>query len=256
MLELPLYSSFLFFLSIFLFSKVSDGNDAFETNCPSYDCGDVKIEYPFWLMSETISNRYCGYPNFNLSCSSSNKTIINLPGDSYYVKEINYTDFTLTLIDVDVTTNQTCPRATHNVTLQTLPFSYNRLNLNLSFYFNCSYLPTSATPIECLSSGEKKSYVFVVGTEPEGIDWYDFCEDKVMVTVIDSEIDQTNGLITGFGGAMNDGFVLNWRTVAECGACEVSDGRCGYNYVTKEFLCFCSNGNIKNDHCKGMWLFF
>ncbi|GFZ12228.1 hypothetical protein Acr_23g0006130 [Actinidia rufa] len=39
-------------------------------------------------------------------------------------------------------------------------------------------------------------------------------KDKVAVAVIDSEIDQTNGLITRFGGAMNDGFVLDWRTVA------------------------------------------
>ena len=41
-------------------------------------------------------------------------------------------------------------------------------------------------------------------------------KDKVVVAVmvIDSEIDQTNGLITSFGGAMNDGFVLDWRSVA------------------------------------------
>ncbi|KAL6973568.1 hypothetical protein U1Q18_027753 [Sarracenia purpurea var. burkii] len=252
---LLLFSTSIFF---FFFPTTSDGSDALSANCPSHQCGEVEIKYPFWLMTEPPLTQYCGYPSFNLSCSTTNETIFNLPTDSYYVKSINYTNFSVALVDIDITTSQTCSRARDNVTIQTLPLSYNPLDLNLSFYFNCSGLPTVALPIECLSSGENHSYVFVVGTEPAVVvdDWSYFCEEKVVVTVMDSEIDQTNGLISGFDGAMKSGFLLDWRTVAGCGGCEASDGRCGYNSVTEEFLCFCADGTARTNRCKGTRFLF
>ncbi|KAH7857817.1 hypothetical protein Vadar_016807 [Vaccinium darrowii] len=241
-----------------IFSKTSDGSKAFASNCPSHVCGGVIISYPFWLTSNTTSNQYCGYPGFNLSCSNEENTIINLGGDSYYVKNISYTDNTLTLVDVAVTANPTCPRRLHNVTIQTLPLSYNRRDLNLSFYFNCNvsvwYPEALPNPIECLSSSVKDSFVFVNGTEPAWpLDhWYDFCEEKVVVTVMDSEIGANNSLIEGFGGAMNEGFVLDWRQAPSCGPCEASMGLCGFDYANEDFLCFCSDGSIRtNDTCKG-----
>ncbi|KAE9453906.1 hypothetical protein C3L33_14190, partial [Rhododendron williamsianum] len=243
--------------SLFFFSKTSHGN-ALASNCPSNKCGAVKIDYPFWLSSDATAYQYCGYPGFNLTCSYEEETIFNLPGESFYVKNISYSDYTLTLVDVEVS-SQTCPRARQNVTIQTLPLSYNStLDLNLSFYYNCSGLGTTGVlPIPCLSSGGNESYVFVVGTEPVGSDfdnWYNFCEDKVVVAVMDSEIDEsTNGLIWGFEEAVKDGFVLDWRrAAARCGACEASGGRCGYNCVDEDYLCFCSGGSTRiNDTCKG-----
>ncbi|KAI8528671.1 hypothetical protein RHMOL_Rhmol12G0165500 [Rhododendron molle] len=60
---------------------------------------------------------------------------------------------------------------------------------------------TDVLPIACLSSGGNESYVFVVGTELAGSDfgnWYNFCEEKVVVTVMDSEIDdQSTNVKTG-----------------------------------------------------------
>ncbi|XP_058193716.1 LEAF RUST 10 DISEASE-RESISTANCE LOCUS RECEPTOR-LIKE PROTEIN KINASE-like 1.2 isoform X2 [Rhododendron vialii] len=231
--------------SLFFFSKTSHGN-ALASNCPSHKCG-VKIDYPFWLQSDATAYQYCGYPGFNLTCSYP-ETILNLQGESFYVKNISYADYTLTLVDVEVS-SQTCPRARQNVTLQTLPLSYSSLDLNLSFYYNCSGVEIKAVPIGCLSSGENESYVFVCETEPAKFrNWYDFCEEKVVVTVTDSEIDET----MGFDGAMKDGFVLDWRQAVACGACEASGGRCGHNTVNDDYLCFCSDGSPRtNATCKG-----
>ncbi|KAG5522588.1 hypothetical protein RHGRI_034671 [Rhododendron griersonianum] len=230
--------------SLFFFSNTSHGN-SLASNCPSNECGGVKINYPFWLSSDATSyGQYCGYPGFNLTCSDDRNTIFNLPGESFYVKNISYSDYTLTLVDVEVS-GQTCPRARQNVTIQTIlpQLSYNStLDLNLSFYYNCSGLGTGVLPIPCLSSGENESYVFVVGKEPEGSDfdnWYNFCEDKVVVTVMESEINDqsTNGLVWGFEEAVKDGFVLNWRRAAAwCRACEASVGRCGFNIVDEDYL--------------------
>ncbi|KAF7123311.1 hypothetical protein RHSIM_Rhsim12G0142700 [Rhododendron simsii] len=242
--------------SLFFFSNTSHGN-SLASNCPSNKCGGVKIDYPFWLQSNATAYQYCGYHGFNLTCSDDGKTIFNLPGKSFHVKNISYSNNTLTLVDVEVS-SQTCPRARQNVTIPTiLPLSYNRLDLNLSFYYNCSSgLETDVLPIPCLSSGGNKAYVFVVRTEPAGSDfddWYNFCEEKVVVTVMESEIDDqsTNGLIFGFEEAVKDGFVLDWRAAGWCRACEASGGRCGYNYTDQNYLCFCSGGSTRiNDTCK------
>ncbi|KAG5522587.1 hypothetical protein RHGRI_034670 [Rhododendron griersonianum] len=228
------------------------------SNCPSNECGGVKIDYPFWLSSDATAYQYCGYPGFNLTCSDDRNTIFNLPGESFYVKNISYSNYTLTIVDVEVS-SQTCPQARQNVTIQTLPLSYDStLDLNLSFYYNCSGLGTGVLPIPCLSSGGNESYVFVVGTEPVGSDfdnWYNFCEEKVVVTVMESEINDqsTNNLILGFEEAVKDGFVLHWRWAAWCGACEASEGRCGYSIVDEDYLCFCSDESARiNAICKGM----
>lgn len=50
--------------------------------------------------------------------------------------------------------------------------------------------------------------------------WHHFCEEKVVVAVMESEIDANNSLNEGFGGVMKDGFVLDWREAPSCGACE------------------------------------
>ena len=58
-------------------------------------------------------------------------------------------------------------------------------------------------------------------------------------------------LTGGFGGAMNDGFPLDWETVKDCVTCENSEGYCGYN-ATAELLCFCNDGSTNSNSCKGM----
>ena len=179
--------------------------------------------------------------------------VLELPGDRYYVKDINYDDYTLTLVDIDVT-NQTCPRARHNVSLETLPLKYSSMDLNLSFYFNCTPYPPSVRSIQCLNIGSNRSYVFVENHETAGFDWSKNCEKKVVVTVIQTEINIVD-LIDWFGRAMNYGFVLDWGKVKDCVTCENSGGYCGYNATAEEFLCFCTDGSTHRNSCKGMLSF-
>ncbi|XP_059639528.1 LEAF RUST 10 DISEASE-RESISTANCE LOCUS RECEPTOR-LIKE PROTEIN KINASE-like 2.1 [Cornus florida] len=248
-------SPLLFLLaSSLFFTSYGNDTDSFATNCPWHFCGGVNISYPFWLKDTTTLNHSCGYRGLGLNCSSPDELILNLPNnEAYFVRSINYDENTLTLVDMDVTTNLTCPRARQNITLDTstVPLFHSQLDLNISFYFHCSDYPTSnVSPIGCLGSGVNESYVFVDGTEPDGVDWYHYCEEKVMTKVLEAEINNGSDLINRFGGAMNDGFVLDWVTVTECVACEASHGRCGYNNLTRELLCFCSDGTTNTQHCK------
>ncbi|KAG2664572.1 hypothetical protein I3760_16G088400 [Carya illinoinensis] len=253
---------FLVLLSLFFTNSSATNTSSSPTTCrPSQStCGNVTIRYPFWLHgnnSNTTSNdSYCGYPGFGLTCSDAgNETaVLSLPSDTYYVKDINYAANTLTLVDIDAT-NQFCPRARHNVTLQTLPLNFSaEYDLNLSFYFNCSKYPPLLPAIGCLDHQLKRSFVFVEGTERlAGFElWSEItCEEKVVATVMWSGVDISN-LTRDFGGAMNNGFVLDWGILANCSACERSGGYCGYNETAGELLCFCNNGSIRSGRCKGL----
>nr|POE91695.1 leaf rust 10 disease-resistance locus receptor-like protein kinase-like 1.2 [Quercus suber] len=215
----------------------------------------VDYRYPFWVHNESASDQqYCGYPGFGIMCLNGT-AVLEIHGDRYHVKDINYADYTLSLVDIDVS-NQTCPRprARHSVSLETLPLKYSSIDLNLSFYFNCTSDPAiTVPPIPCLNvnGSYRHSYVFVENHETEGYDWSKNCEEKAVVTVrhIQTEIN-IEDLIDRFGGAMNDGFVLDWERVKDCVACENSEGYCGYNATAEEFLCFCNDGSTHRNSCK------
>ncbi|CAK8534087.1 unnamed protein product [Lathyrus sativus] len=225
--------------------------------CPISRCGNISIHYPFWIKSLTINSkdRFCGYPDFGLECSKNNKTIINLPSDMYYVTDINYDKRSITLVDIDIL-DQKCPRVRKNVTLSNLPLSFSKLDLNLSFYFNCSSYPSILEPIECfrVSNNEKlKSYVIEDGDEG-GIGYDNWkCEDHVVVSVkVDVVSDFVGGgLINGFGSAVKKGFVLDWRKGFEdCAKCENTGGYCRYGQESKNFTCICGNGSVVAKSCK------
>ena len=249
------FLSYLLILSFFFFiNSLGTNSSPLLTKCLPHVCGNVTIEYPFWYLNEIDYDQqyYCGYPGFGIRCQND-EAVLGLPGDrNYSVKDINNIDHTLTLVDIDVTTNQTCPRPRQNFSLETLPnLNYSSMDLNLSFYFNCTPYPPSERSIQCLNIGSNRSYVFVENHETVGFDWSNNCEKKVVVTVIQTEINIVD-LIDRFGGAMNDGFLLDWKTVKGCVTCESSEGYCGYNATAEEFLCFCADGSTHRNSCKGM----
>ncbi|XAR55980.1 hypothetical protein NMG60_11036246 [Bertholletia excelsa] len=245
------YSLFLLLsLSIFKFNCQASAADHFSSLCPSRRCGNINITYPFWLITESTSTQYCGYRSFGFNCSADDVLLFHLPGGSYHVTNIDYEQHKLALVDIDVTTDLTCPRPRHNLPLEPLPaLSYSNLDLNLSFYFNCSNTPNySGYVIGCLGFESKSSYVFVEGREPKGIDWSKTCEQKVVTAVMSGEIDE-NHPTGGFGRALNAGFTLDWQGVAEGRSCEAHGGRYGYNN-TETLLCFCPDGTVSTKPCK------
>ncbi|XP_030939227.1 LEAF RUST 10 DISEASE-RESISTANCE LOCUS RECEPTOR-LIKE PROTEIN KINASE-like 1.2 isoform X2 [Quercus lobata] len=266
-------SQFLSYLLIvsfffFFFNSIGTNSSPLLSTCAPRYCGNVMIGYPFRDSNEITSDQqYCGYPGFGVRCENG-KAVLGLSGDrNYYVKDINYTSHTLTLVDIDVTTNQTCPRPRQNFSLETLPLKYSSMDSNLSFYSNCYPYPPTVPVIPCLNISSYRSYVFVENHETEGYDWSKNCEEKVVVTVRHSQINMGN-LTGGFGAAMNDGFVLDWERVRDwamneydgfvldwervkdCVTCEHSHGYCGYNATAKEFLCICKDGSTHSNSCK------
>ncbi|XP_059639405.1 LEAF RUST 10 DISEASE-RESISTANCE LOCUS RECEPTOR-LIKE PROTEIN KINASE-like 2.1 isoform X3 [Cornus florida] len=212
-------------------------------------CGDVNISYPFWKI-DGIATDHCGYLGLGIRCSSE-KAVLHLHNDTaYHVQRINYDNNTINLVDSSVTTdpNPTYPRELQNLILDsTVPLFHSQLDLDLSFYFNCEIHSLDTGHLPCCGWGGNKSYVFVAGKEPDGVDWRDDCKHKVVTKVLKSEINESD-LINGYVEAINKGFVLDWGNARECRTCKESRALCGY--ANNELSCFCSDGPTKRELCK------
>ncbi|XP_065868110.1 rust resistance kinase Lr10-like [Euphorbia lathyris] len=72
--------------------------------CPPSSCGDLhNITFPFRLKTDPQN---CGFPSsaFELSCEN-NQTVLSLYAGKYLVQAINYTDFTIRVVDASVNQN-------------------------------------------------------------------------------------------------------------------------------------------------------
>ncbi|ESW32388.1 hypothetical protein PHAVU_002G318200 [Phaseolus vulgaris] len=236
-----------FFATLFLFFTKTSGshNTSSSPACLTQRCTyGPNISYPFWL---THADQLCGYHELGLFCYGGHNTFSHI-GLYYRVKDIDYENHRLHLVDLD-TFNETCPKALHSVPLGNLPLTHSPMNLNLSFYYNCSNYPSGVPSIPCLTSGVNQSFVFVLGNETKGFDWSGNCQENIVVTVMKDKITSDGDLISQFAGAMDEGFVLEWHTASYCVQCEASDGVCGYSNTEKEVLCFCKDGSTKNSTC-------
>ncbi|XP_073148601.1 rust resistance kinase Lr10-like isoform X2 [Henckelia pumila] len=90
---------FCIFAAILLPSWIS--NSTAQQNptsqCSSSSCGSVSISFPFRLKGDPES---CGYPNpsFELGCQN-NHTIFSVNSKIFYVQDINYSNFSVRLVD-------------------------------------------------------------------------------------------------------------------------------------------------------------
>nr|XP_012570655.1 rust resistance kinase Lr10-like [Cicer arietinum] len=103
--------SFLCFLQIMvvvlllLDDKTCDAITNNNTNCPPSSCGKMRnIKHPFRLKSDPTR---CGDKRYELSCEN-NMTMLTLFEGKYYVKEINYKNYTIRLVDPAIEEGTDC----------------------------------------------------------------------------------------------------------------------------------------------------
>nr|XP_029122187.1 LOW QUALITY PROTEIN: LEAF RUST 10 DISEASE-RESISTANCE LOCUS RECEPTOR-LIKE PROTEIN KINASE-like 2.1 [Elaeis guineensis] len=245
----PVHMS-LVFLLLFISINGYPANSPPASFCPnSTTCGGQLTAYPFWVNQNP--SYYCGYEGFMLICKDGHP-ILSLGSHEYNVTNIDYHNQTISLVDTDVVDAGTCPWPRHNLTFEHNSFlNYTSSDIDLTFFLNCSLeKDLSNNQITCLpgSDASNSSYIFTDDDLPTAKEYglAQRCQGIVVAPVLNELSVNGSHLLGDFGGVLKKGFQLHWsgEPLGECGRCELSGGRCGYNQTGSTgwvFVRFCSD---------------
>ncbi|XP_026423837.1 putative RING-H2 finger protein ATL21A isoform X3 [Papaver somniferum] len=205
---------FSIFFFIFSFLCFFSNTFAMDNECSISKCGDdhVVVKYPFRITQNQHPN--CGYPGFDLSCTSFGKTVIQLPssGGEFYVSEIDYVKQEIRIHD-----RANClPKRLLTLNLSESPFQ--GIELQDYTFLNCSsnYTTTKISPISCLSSSMNK--VFATSSlELAGI-LSTRCEiiDNIKVPIVPQQLQNET---KGYSSELDNDLILTWKE-PKCSKCD------------------------------------
>ncbi|KAL2896234.1 LEAF RUST 10 DISEASE-RESISTANCE LOCUS RECEPTOR-LIKE PROTEIN KINASE-like 1.3, partial [Bienertia sinuspersici] len=211
-----------------------------------FQCGYVSnIGYPFY--DGVVRPEYCGYPGFQLNCSSSPPEISVTSSEKYYVVGVKPEVPVITVARKDYW-HSYCTKNLHNTVINTTLFSYITPDENITLYYECSNPSTPVTnSYSCpnLSRNGRNQTGYFVTKDLESrtgnnIPW-NTCNRSVVVPIINYEnsvqrIRDTFSLMAAF----RYGFELEWNAENSlCDECINSGGECGFNTTMKRFTCYC-----------------
>ncbi|KAJ8775212.1 hypothetical protein K2173_020216 [Erythroxylum novogranatense] len=183
-------------------------------NCNS-SCGDISVRLPFRLRTDPEG---CGFKFFELDCEDNQKTVLYLSSSAkYYVREINYVNFSIRFVDTGVQKDNCSSLPRHPLTLNLLlssnisarPYDYENLvfvrcvnpvaqnvtyNSDLSNDFQYSwrhtikYIDTSSCNYSASHSKNDYSYVVVSYYGIRVLDLEDSC--RVQRTMLQTASDE------------------------------------------------------------------
>lgn len=216
----------LVLLPFTVISQTQNTEDPFVTCTPS--CGNINISYPFRLNTD---HQNCGNKRFELSCEANSTTaVLYLSSGKYYVKSINYNNFTIRVVNAGVLKNNNYyPDPVYSLTTDnfTRADSYYAIS---SQYISMEPVPvifvTCASPMNstlfietapCLTYSSKYSY-FMVGSVTS-FDLGRSCEiTQILLTLPSSNKNMMS--CEGICDEIVHGFELSWFTFG-CGKCRI-----------------------------------
>ncbi|KAI0496642.1 hypothetical protein KFK09_022963 [Dendrobium nobile] len=221
--------SILPFLSSLLLTTVSADN-RYRQNCQPQSCGNlINVSFPFWF--QNLQPDYCGYPAFELRCEDDTPKL-SMPVEDYHVLNISYDKRTVNVLMARFASKDTCLLPYYNLSFGLTPFTISSLNRELVFVYNCSAEKPGFLQINCHNN---RSYAYLGGTyrieESEGL--FGSCFSVVMPVLSSPEPE-----VKKYPELLADGFLLDW-TAPDCSECLKSNGQCGYNNDTRNFMCIC-----------------
>jgi hypothetical protein len=198
---------------------------AVDHSCPPSSCGSIpiNISYPFRLTSDPEN---CGDQRYNLSCENNQTLVLHLYDGRYYVRQINYNNNTIRLIDPGIGLNA-------NEYYSFIPrysLVYNNFNSRdpyqiigtLSTIFvecekpvNSRYHLNISTCIEDGVYPNSKRYTYALfGYERAAVELGDLCQVEQISLIFESDSyyndDLRNISCTDFHNELLRGFELSW----------------------------------------------
>ncbi|KAH7835661.1 hypothetical protein Vadar_028507 [Vaccinium darrowii] len=233
--SLPL-TIFIFFITT---SSVSSVDRSYES-CVPQNCGNQTIRYPFWIKDK--QEPYCGYPGFEINCQNNSYPILQTPQNNYTIQEIQYKNQSIRLSNAAVwNLNHGCWPPIGNVSLEVDKFIVvtNRSE-DLFLLSNC----TSSLGEKLLEyrircgeeSGNGDRRLAMFGNDKNLEYGLESCQTRLLVPV-----ELQKGDVRDYLGVLRRGFLVEWKLAPNCNKCEDSGGRCGIDFATYQFSCFCTD---------------
>ncbi|XP_054808112.1 rust resistance kinase Lr10-like isoform X1 [Prosopis cineraria] len=190
---------------------------------PETTCGTLPVRFPFRIKGRQPEQ--CGYPGFALECSSTNHSVLELPGPlKLNVKNIDYRSQTIELYDP----SECLFRHVRNLTLLSSPFHFTTHYLYNYTFFNCSIPKDGQLISMCLSSSTYQ--VYAVDSDDEIADLpLLFCRKTFNISSIPYDIFHNDATLN-----------LMWSH-PKCSHCE-SKGtryRCGFKNMNTSYETAC-----------------
>ncbi|KAM7267374.1 hypothetical protein ACFE04_009540 [Oxalis oulophora] len=250
-----------FLLSTYVAVLVAGWKDTDE--CPELSCkpdGPV-VRFPFRIKGKHA--HHCGYKGFEISCSTTNDSILQLPdrSENLSVTEIDY--FSQQLSVHDPTASSSClPRKLNTYKLSSSPFQFDPLNTFNVTLFNCS--------LEIWPGGDFYSTEICADDYGRQLPWLVDCpagDQRYQLIAL-----KTHFSACFLVGAMScnklydaavtykvyalPGIILSWYT-PNCRHCEKGNGKCVANknkYREHEVDCLAPPNNTVMTDCANVEL--
>ncbi|CAI9110658.1 OLC1v1010723C1 [Oldenlandia corymbosa var. corymbosa] len=206
-----------------------------------FQCGDINFTFPFWTGNEP--NIGCGYPGFQVSCHNGARMRI---GDLTYIVlalGLDYSPLKTVTVTREDMWNNTCSALLKNTTLDSNIFSYASNTQNLTLFYGCpSSSRSRANPsneFTCVVNGTSTRNFFTMSDSDTTFLSQFKCNSTIHVPVHQTSAQNLMDVV-GLSNVLRAGFTLQYEANnTACEGCIQSGGRCGYNYASSSFVCYC-----------------
>ncbi|RWR82060.1 LEAF RUST 10 DISEASE-RESISTANCE LOCUS RECEPTOR-LIKE PROTEIN KINASE-like protein 1.2 isoform X6 [Cinnamomum micranthum f. kanehirae] len=249
--------SFILLVLLF-FMPASASSSTGEVNQPHSDCSPLlfqcgkvqhNISYPFWTKGYP---EHCSYEIFfEIKCNpEDNSSEIVIQSHKYHVKEINYENQIVTIVDEDYFDHgrdNSCLRPSRNTTFDSklLDYYFRRDRIEgdgmLLFLYNCSHNPSEdhlnpfIKSLKCLSVSHQSSsptfYASKWFIEEEGLMGWGGCQ-VIEIPILQRNMHRLLFNPDAWTDVLREGFEVKWSAIDpdhRCWNCVRSNGHCGYN---------------------------
>ncbi|XP_022717100.1 LEAF RUST 10 DISEASE-RESISTANCE LOCUS RECEPTOR-LIKE PROTEIN KINASE-like 2.1 isoform X2 [Durio zibethinus] len=224
------------FIVIFFFAvrkSLAAEEDYFTICSVSRNCGRLNIKFPFFILEQDSA---CGYPGFNISCRNNTQPILSFPDGDYVIHDIFYQNQSFRVSkDIAFARDAVCSHSISNISFPEDRFYLPSDQRQIFLLFNCDLTlltrELSQSKVNC--SAEANTTLALFNNDPMQYFASEMCNNTVVAPVATSY--EGEGSIEDI---LNRGFVLNW-IASNCSTCEASGGKCGFDYSTYHFKCFC-----------------
>ncbi|XP_062110081.1 LEAF RUST 10 DISEASE-RESISTANCE LOCUS RECEPTOR-LIKE PROTEIN KINASE-like 2.1 [Humulus lupulus] len=247
--------SALIFLNLYTFSHsfVDAADPQYEACRVPKICGDQTISFPFFIQGQQES--YCGYPypGFNLSCDPNGRSILNLSGQNYVVRQIFYHNRSVIVSNAALLDPEEngCIASVPNLTLSS-DFKIAEGQNSVVLLYNCRAFssvgrsnPLLKYRIGCYAENQTNSVLAIYESDGDQLAQ----ASRTCGPIGDVVVANTKAVDGYMGGSSENegmlmrevlrrGFMLTWLA-SDCSLCEISGGKCGFMVPSYHFRCFC-----------------